>query len=109
MRSTSIAFVFLFALIAPFAAAQNFTGTWFTTRGVLELKGDAAALDGTYGDDRANTIHGTVKAKTLEFEATEGGAKVTGTLELDKSGHRFTGKWKSANGDGTWPCARKRS
>ena len=102
MRSTSIAFVFLFALIAPFAAAQNFTGTWFTTRGVLELKGDAAALDGTYGDDRANTIHGTVKAKTLEFEATEGGAKVTGTLELDKSGHRFTGKWKSANGDGTW-------
>ena len=97
-RHVALAFV----LLSSAAASQQLAGTWFTTRGVLELKGDGAELTGTYGDDQGHRLAGTLRGSTLAFDATEGEAKLTGTFVFDASGHRFTGDWKSGRRSDTW-------
>jgi len=101
MRASLLSFVG-FLVVVPFATAQGVAGTWFTTRGVVELKGDGASLEGSYGDGQKNRISGTLRGKTFAFEATEDGTRLEGELEIDKSGHRFSGKWTSGSDKGTW-------
>lgn len=99
-RSARLRSLTLVLMLAPAAAAQQWNGTWFTTRGVLELKGDGDTLTGSYGE--GYSLQAGKKGKALEFTATEGRSKLSGDLELDKGGHRFAGTWKTANGEGTW-------
>ncbi len=90
----------LLSFLLVVAPAQEIAGTWFTTRGVLELEGKPDSLRGRYGDNC--TLTGTAKGKELRFEAKEGQVTLEAKLTIDKSGHRFTGEWTTANGKGTW-------
>ncbi|MCK5940663.1 MAG: hypothetical protein KAI24_01740 [Planctomycetes bacterium] len=82
-------------------AAQELAGTWFTSRGVLELEPDGDGFRGSYGDGKSVTVE--KKGRTLRFEATEGRASLTGSWQLDKGGYRFEGEWRSQRGgSGTW-------
>ena len=88
-----------FAFSSSFAAsldAQDLAGTWFTTRGVLELEGKGDELTGRYGDGA--TLRATRAGKELKVEAREGQSLLQAALAIDKSGFRFAGEWKSANG-----------
>lgn len=95
-------FALALALFSSAAATQQVSGTWFTTRGVLELQGDGAELTGTYGDDQAHRLTGTLRGSTFTFQATEGETKLTGTFEFDAGGHRFSGDWKAGRRSDTW-------
>jgi len=88
-------------LLATQAVAQDLAGTWFTSRGVLELTAEGDALTSGYGRGKSVTVE--KDGKQWSFEATEGRSKLTGSWKLDKSGHRFEGKWRSRNGgSGVW-------
>ena len=58
---SSLAFLFLPASIA----AQQWAGTWFTTRGVLEVKGSGDALTGSYGE--GHSLQGRANGKKVRF------------------------------------------
>lgn len=100
--STRLA-LFAFAFSSSLAAsltAQDLAGTWFTTRGVLELEGKGDELTGRYGDGA--TLRATRAGKELRVEAREGQSLLQATLALDKGGFRFAGEWTTTNGKGTW-------
>lgn len=82
------------------AAAQDVGGTWFTTRGVLELEGKGDELTGRYGDGA--TLRARRSGKELAVDAKEGQVALQAKLVLDKGGFRFAGEWSTANGKGTW-------
>src|SRR5262245_30515092 len=93
------AFVFAFILASPLCA-QDVAGTWFTSRGVLELEGKGNELTGRYGDGAS--LRATRAGKDLKVEARESQTPLQATLVLDKNGFRFAGEWTSANGKGRW-------
>lgn len=90
----------LAALFAACLPAQEIAGTWFTSRGVLELAGKGDSLTGRYGEGKSLTVSRT--GKELKVEAKEGQVSLQAKLVLDKGGFRFAGEWTSANGKGTW-------
>lgn len=83
-------------------AAPDLSGTWFTTRGVVELKLTGEAVEGRYGDERDRSFAGKRHGDAIEYTATEGQAELAGTLKLDPSGHRLAGDWRAARGNGEW-------
>lgn len=109
-RLAALAALLVLAHTTP--AQAGFAGEWFTSRGVLTLEREGDAIRGSYGEGQSLT--GKVAGTELSFEASEGRVTLTGTLQLDRSGHRFTGRWRSsAGGSGDWrgwredPAARK--
>ena len=80
--------------------AQDFAGTWFTNRGVLEVKEDGKGWTATYGQGKSLTAK--KKGREIAFTATEGRVQLTGKWKVKKGAFRFDGDWKSSNGEGTW-------
>ena len=91
MRVVSIACAAL--ALAQTAFAQDWTGTWFTTSGVLVLERDGRAIRGTYGD---NPLEGKAAGKVLTFTYRAGSTDGDGRFELAASGHAFEGTWKTS-------------
>ena len=90
----------LLLLAAPLAA-QELAGTWFTSRGVLELAADGDGFRADYGNGKSVVVE--QQGGQWAFEATEGRAKLSGSWQLDARGYRFEGEWTSPNGGkGTW-------
>ena len=81
-------------------AAQDFAGTWFTNRGVLEVKVEGGGWSATYGN--GSTLTAEKKGEDIAFTAKEGRAQLTGTWQVQPGAFRFDGDWKSNNGKGTW-------
>ena len=79
-------------------AAQELAGTWFTNRGVLEVKADGEGWSATYGN--GSTLTAEKKGDDIVFTAKEGRAKVTGSWQFQKGGFRFDGDWQSTSGNG---------
>lgn len=87
-------FVTVLAAALP-AQAQVWSGTWFTTQGVMQLtqtKADAAGQFGT--DDPPRKLTGKVAGQQLTFTWTAGEQRGEGAVELDASGHAFAGTWR---------------
>ncbi len=107
-RSPSFPFAVAAMLAALPLAAQHdpvpadLAGTWFSTRGTLEVTVDGDALRANYGDRRDRTLRAELHGRDVEFSATEGEAELRGTLALDASGHRLSGAWRSDDGRGEW-------
>ena len=79
-------------------AAQELAGTWFTNRGVLEVKADGEGWSATYGN--GSTLTAEKKGDDIVFTAKEGRAKVTGSWQFQKGAFRFDGDWQSTSGNG---------
>ena len=84
------------ATFAQQASAQELAGTWFSDRGLLELKQDGDGWACEYGSGKRMRIDSG--ARGLSFTATEGRLELEGDLELDDGGCRLTGVWTSQSG-----------
>src|SRR5690606_17862818 len=82
------------ALAGPSAAqSPAWSGTWFTNEGVLSLRQDQGAVEGTLGEGNARrTLEGTASGKALSFRWRAGNREGEGEAQLDASGHGFTGR-----------------
>jgi pimeloyl-ACP methyl ester carboxylesterase len=103
VRCPDLSLPILAVLVASAAVtlpAQDLAGTWFTSRGVLELEGKGDELTGRYGQGK--TLQATRSGKELKVQAREGQAMLEAKWTLDKSGYRFDGEWTSGSGKGTW-------
>ena len=100
-RRVLFSFSLALGLASPTAlVAQDFAGTWFTNRGVLEVKEDGKGWTATYGQGK--TLTAKKKGRDIAFTATEGRVQLTGKWKVKKGAFRFEGDWKSNNGKGTW-------
>lgn len=95
-----VAFALLASCLAVPVTAQDAAGTWFTSRGVLELEVRGERVSGRYGDGAV--LEGRRSGRELEVEAREGAVELRAKLTFDAGGHRFTGEWRSAHGTGPW-------
>ena len=83
------------------APADDFTGHWFTTIGVMDLEQEGADVHGVYrwgGNECA--IAGRVKSGKLTFTYTEPKARGEGWFTLVRRG-KFSGQWRT-KGDNVW-------
>lgn len=88
MKLVALAAALVFAVsIAP---AQDWAGKWYSTRGVLDLEQEGAAVKGRWGD-KGGTLKGEANGRELTFTLEQGPETFKGTLELVDDGHFFTG------------------
>ncbi len=93
----------------PEAVEASFAGTWMTTFGPMELKGESTRLRGSYGFDAGAKIDGRVEDGRLDFEWSSPWGNGEGSLELWEDGDVFTGRYTGQGGQrGTWAGYRKR-
>lgn len=83
----------------------DFSGTWYTTWGQVNLEQNGNQVSGTYEYSNGE-IEGTVRGNTLEFEWREDtGTYGTGYFVMRADGKGFDGEWKyhdSFGWEGSW-------
>ncbi len=80
---------------------SDFSGSWASSFGPMELTQEGLRVTGTYGFDAENPIEGRVKSDRLEFTYGQNGA--SGWFEIDDQRTLLTGEYSSARGEvGFW-------
>src|SRR5262245_10663179 len=110
MRRTGFALGALLFALAPATArgdgggAADFTGSWYTTFGMLELKQGKDGVTGSYGQAGTNTMTGKVEGRVLKATYREGDVEGGGTYEMNAAGNAFKGTFKipSMGREGEW-------
>src|SRR5262245_124090 len=100
IASSSLALLLL-AAPAGVGKTVDWSGTWVTDEGAMELEQKGDDVEGTYG--RGGKVEGRCDGRT--FEGTYEAGNVSGRvkLEIDEGGGSFAGKWILPEGDsGPW-------
>ncbi len=85
--------VMLLWVVAPVRAADEFTGTWNTTFGVLTMNQKGSKVTGSYYEGKAS-LEGVAEKNKLVFTYLEKGEKGEGEFNLAADGKSFVGKYR---------------
>ena len=83
----------------------DFTGSWYTTFGVLELKQTKDEVTGRYGNGGICRMTGKVTWSTLKVTYTEGDAQGEATYEMNDERNAFHGTFKILTNADAKACA----
>lgn len=93
-------------------AAGNFTGTWSTGWGPVNMTQVGNRVSGNYGGSAPGKLNGLVKGNKLYFSwIGDNGGKGRGIFVYGANGNSFTGTWgngTSYNNGGAWNGSRIR-
>jgi len=89
-------------LILALSSISDFSGTWETTYGDMNLEQNGSSVSGWYTYGGMSSIEGTVNRDgRFVFRYDEGTAAGEGWFQLSDSGTSFSGEWR-ADGDRSW-------
>jgi hypothetical protein len=92
----------------PEPTPADFSGSWQSTYGVIEIEQVEARVTGRYTYASGSTLEGTVTGDRLTFRYREPDATGEGWFEISSDGQAFTGSWRE-DGTSVWyPWAGRR-